>query len=1350
MATGDDEFIADGILDNTFNFPWDDDGIAEDVKDIKAALEASLFLGTSANSGGTFQDTCERYGGHVPGAGPSCVGGDSDLVAWKLAECYYKAAMSCIGDYNSKSADNCSRYETLTTRYTFQEISGISQEEVRVYFDREKELLTEQQSCLDKIQDGCECKRCVFLSHNLPKPEDEDTPPDDLSTAPTPDPDTDASKADPTLTTIKTSSSFSAIPVVFGEYVVGGNLIWVKDPESKVFTTSFNAIDGRSVGPLSIPTRSFGFMLGVAAGELEDVLRVWFGDVVVYNKTISVDGTQPIFTRGNDGGIDLEQAMQTDGTYAMARMAATKPILTWFRGSAHQKVNPDYAKKVGFGKTPAHRDLAYIYFSNINLDFFADGGFPEIKVDVVSNATNSAFAPLEGDISGHHADHLDIDLRTQEVITVTDTQIKMVDLNTLEATYTTELPTSTQTVVKMPSAELLAITDDMAFVLDPYSGDTLASTAYIGGLVDSNCVSMLYHNHYVDPDGNANLDGDQFPHDFIFLSSADGSVQCIDYDYTREVISSTHSIAAAAGYTLSFAAVTALAGDITYLQLLMPTGTQDHILRKAFKVTDAGALVETITSVDVNFTGLFGAETTGISIEQGFIDSTDNSFVLFIKTPTRSIITKVQMDGALSWSVDSSYAFPATSSQGERRSSVPTSDYVWITPTGEVVSVTLSDGIVSSNGGIVTLKTTLADQGWPAITGAQYFEGHTRTILYVTTDGVARVFLDKITAQAISLADVFERMGTMSGLPLDTINADAIRDITVKGLQIGENDTVRGVAAALAPFYQFAMIDDGTRIFFTREAAQTDIVEIDDADYLENSLTVAKELPATENLTASVKFVTINDLGLNDTTQTASLRPDDGEVFDDDGLNFQFAINDDPAHMRQYLEKVLAIQQDTQKSLSVDLSPKYLALTPVDRVSFEGTVYRLYTHMLNNNNRIQVEGDMFIQSNVVSDVDISTVQNFTGGIVAKTTKVDPYRPTILFTNALTDLDAERSFNGNQVVYVGVEAPTDDINPTHVSFRTPAQYGVGVSPLYTSQAIKKSLKVGRIVSPPRSRTNIFTSDSSDSLVVKFRRASALTTLQNFAAPYYDVQELPLTNLLIVGKEYIQFGSFEVAADGLTVTFKNLFRGRFGTEQYATSHAADERVYVYDPSTLVTMTVDAAYTHMQNSGSVYVQTPVPAGVPLIDFGVITDGGAARPYAPTHATIFARDGYPPDIAFSWLHRRSVNTDLMQNGGAIPNDWHTTKWVVYYQTDSFTAADFEDLWIKHLATSSEVVWNNPLGGVLEDAVTADFPPGGVWVAVAQCALDKDSSRNYIVGHPYVFWLPNGQYGTYPEYSPP
>ena len=1315
--------------------PWDDRTV-QDVFDIAGELKQSLFGGTSVTAGGTFKDECERYGGHVPGTGPECTGGDSDLVGWKLAECYYKAAYTCIRAYAAASAQNCA--EEMIYRAGHGVSSGLQR-----FTDRETQLVQIRLDCYGKIEDKCACKRCNFISHNLPPPADEDTPADNSPLPPEGDPDTDGNQADPTLTTIKTASQFSSIPVIFGEYVVGGNLIWVDEQKTETFSYYKSTADGQKLGPFTEPVQSIGFMLGLAEGELNNVLRVWFGDAVVYNQTISVDGAMPTFTPGNDGATDLDLAMLADGTYTLDRLAATKPQLAWFNGSPHQKVNPDYAKTVGFGKAPAHRDLAYIYFSNINLNFFAAGDFPEIKVDVVSNEPSDSFDALAGDVSGRSDDYLEVDLRTQEVIMRTSTQIKMLNLNTLDATYTADLPASTQAVVKMPSSELLAVTDDTVFVLDPYSGDTLASIPYTGGAVDDNCVSLVYHDLYIDPD-SIDADGDLFPHDFTFLSSADGSAQCIDYDYTRAQIDSTLSVAATSGYTLGYAAITAIDGDPYYLQLLIPSGTQDHILRKAFKITDAGVLVNSLDSVDISLVGnaLYGSETAGISIEQAFIDGTDNSFVLFVKTPTRSVIAKVQMDGTVTWSVDSPYAFPATFSQGERRSLAPTTDYAWITPTGQVAAVTLNDGTV-------TLKTTLADQGWPALDGSQYFEGRTRTIVYVTADGVARLFLDKLSPNAISLADVFERMGTLSGLPLGTINADEIAEVTIKGLQLQDNDTLRGLAEVLGPFYQFAMIDDGTRIFFTREASQSDVIDIADQDYIEDSLTVSKELLVTQNLTAAVKFVTITDLGLIDTTQTASLRPDDGQVFEDDGLNYQFQINDDPAHMRQYLEKALAIQHDMQKSLQVDLPPKYLALTPVDRVSFDGTVYRLNTHMLNSDNRVQIQGDMFVQNNVVDDVDISTVQIFSGRVVTKASKADPYRPTILFTNAINDSDAERSFAGKQVVYVGIEAPDEDINASRVSFRTIAQYGVESSPQYTSQEITKSLKVGKIVTPPNSRTNIFTTDPSDTLVVKFRRASSIASFQNFDAPYYDVLELPTTNLLIVGSEYIQFGSFEVAGDGLTVTFKNLFRGRLGTEGYAPDHVVDERVYVYDPDTLVTMTVDSRYTNLRNSGSVWIQSQLPAGVPLIDFGVITDAGASRPYAPTYVQTFAEAGDPNHFALQWRHRRSLNVDLLANGSELPNDWRITKFVVYNQDEPFTVADFENFWIVHQPTTEEFVEDIPLDQIW-DGLFSQAPPYGQWVAIAQCALDAEGSTNYIVGHPLVFWLPGGNLGTYPEHDPP
>ncbi len=168
-----------------------------------------------------------------------------------------------------------------------------------------------------------------------------------------------------------------------------------------------------------------------------------------------------------------------------------------------------------------------------------------------------------------------------------------------------------------------------------------------------------------------------------------------------------------------------------------------------------------------------------------------------------------------------------------------------------------------------------------------------------------------------------------------------------------------------------------------------------------------------------------------------------------------------------------------------------------------------------------------------------------------------------------------STNNRHHIYVGLLNTTRSVPfvpSTLYRFNDDGTYGELGTP---TRAIER----GKLVGLPLPRRNPFTTDDESVLIVRFDFGVPTALLQNLTSmePLYASYE---TNMLAVGKEYIQFQTYTVQPDGRTVEFRNLLRGRHGTEQSARpptavnegeTHVLNEDVYVYDAQAWIRITI-----------------------------------------------------------------------------------------------------------------------------------------------------------------------------------
>lgn len=171
-------------------------------------------------------------------------------------------------------------------------------------------------------------------------------------------------------------------------------------------------------------------------------------------------------------------------------------------------------------------------------------------------------------------------------------------------------------------------------------------------------------------------------------------------------------------------------------------------------------------------------------------------------------------------------------------------------------------------------------------------------------------------------------------------------------------------------------------------------------------------------------------------------------------------------------------------------------------------------------------------------------------------------------------------NETHYIYVGLRNTT-----RAVPFNPSTLYRVDANGDYAELGTPTApVERGKLMSLPLARKNPFTTDDETVLTVQFDNSPPLHLFQDLSSreAVYNSFEV---NMLAVGKEYIQFQNYTLLPDGRTVEFRNLLRGRHGTEQSARVpngtniddlHVLNEVVYVYDPQAFIRTQVPLGVT------------------------------------------------------------------------------------------------------------------------------------------------------------------------------
>lgn len=194
---------------------------------------------------------------------------------------------------------------------------------------------------------------------------------------------------------VSSASYGRGIPWVWGTMRVTGNMFWSTDfREEKVYMTSKGKEKSGSMGKKkekkgkAQPMYKYyaNFAMGLCEGPMDDVLRIWADNNLIYNKYNPDDEdlvTPGFSTRDDDntGKSSQKSAGGKKGNDGQSGRFAWR----FYDGSEDQMPDPYMEKMEGVGKCPAYRGTCYLMFQDFALEDFGNR-IPTITAEVTSRA----------------------------------------------------------------------------------------------------------------------------------------------------------------------------------------------------------------------------------------------------------------------------------------------------------------------------------------------------------------------------------------------------------------------------------------------------------------------------------------------------------------------------------------------------------------------------------------------------------------------------------------------------------------------------------------------------------------------------------------------------------------------------------------------------------------------------------------------------------------------------------------------------------------------------------------------------------------------------------------------------
>lgn len=664
---------------------------------------------------------------------------------------------------------------------------------------------------------------------------------------------------------LTTSSTDIPIPITYGTVFLTGNIIWISPARKHTRTTKVGKVTKRT------NTWVLDMAVGLAEGEIGEVLRVWIGDRLVIDKKAA--GTKTFLQELKDVGFSVE---------------------LW-DGSEGQLLNSTMDD--GYGKTPAYRGLAYLMIKNYPVTT-STGAIPVVRVEVTTQSEKGGATWDQSDIEAEYAQ---VDYISGRVLSLESSALKVHNGTTIS---------------------------------DIDSGVNLAEFTNDGGILYHDGFTLNYvmadnykHRFSIPSDEEitsmtalTTSDGEQtvipiFGYDpdlnWVYQFEVRPTIGEMEY---IEVHTMTHDYLGVWADRFGQRAAAVMIGGGSTTVAWATWSLYDDLARTVFDRT-AGFTEQTVS---LTAYGILG-EAELVNVLR--LPETDD-FVLFFTGASEDYAVRVaynNIDTAI-WTT----VVPEIPDDNLTVSAGDTYCYM-VGQTG--YKMNLDTG--------ATEETYGASNGAPASIGQdQHYDVREDRIVYLSSGGVAYVYPNRVLGNEVSLAYVLGSVLEKAGLTAQEFDFERLDNVLMDGYVIQGQQKAQVVFEELSEFFHFTICESSNGIAGAF-VADPDEVNIDLTTSQSFVIRRGVEQAEDMQYARVGYFDTERDGALTYQTVNKDMIRDDDTVFQNySGFQYAANIytTATPARKSAEMSLIRRIQRlDAYDSL---LGPRYLAIDPMDLAVF--------------------------------------------------------------------------------------------------------------------------------------------------------------------------------------------------------------------------------------------------------------------------------------------------------------------------------------------------------------------------------------------------------------------------------
>lgn len=1079
-----------------------------------------------------------------------------------------------------------------------------------------------------------------------------------------------------------TSAYGIMLPLVFGSDKLTGNVIWSSDPEL------FSFLQGDAI----VQYWRVNFALAICEGSINNILRLWIGERLIVDNTVSVDANN-VVQPGADGFILGTQIDLTTEDSPLRTLStddrSTK--ITVFDGTEYQIPLGIMQDTEGVGLVPAYRGTAYVLFENF---LIIDGAIPNIYVEVSAN-TSDLVPRLYGTLPGTQVIH--------------DTLLGYPIIYDRSYNYLYVSATDASGVGPLPNSD--------GFVV--YRNNTLDIVRELDGTVNSGIdgdfygyrAAVLYNGNMVlhRPSGNFGVmqtyntitgkvddllgpGGSLTSHSLTTGFAALGSACCsfvaigsngipvdifcgygqinksygfmqIDEDNQMTMISTINNWSAS-GYWTNAACVAfqPLSGfsnaHPTFMDGVTPTdgthviyfhGLQGEVTEFIVNVvsydsagvgaTPSAPIMTTIGTISLEDIGGSGGAT---SVSFAFRDESDSNIILGFETIAGlgdRIIKFNPFTGQVVWTTSIPQLWASSTTGFEPIAVCNGGIYAWVAFTSpqSVWSVDLSDGTPTEV--IANLPGQLVDQ---AYYNSQFFNGNENSITYVSQSPTAgkeltKIFINRVSRQEVLVSDIVANLLNRVGFDFSDIDVDNITALSLTGYTIKTVSSLRTIFGELATVFRFDIIEsEGAIKYKTRgDAAVATIPEKYLADIDQNGW--LKETQDNDFTRRRKINLTYRDLEreYGNNVQSYILPKYTNEKFDADAyIDVTVPIVLIPDDAKRLAEILLYSKIVYESSYQFKLPARYFKLEPGDVVdltmSDQTVTCRIREASIGADNTIEITA-------VKEDNDIYN------DIIELTGDVGRFDPS-----TLGQIDARIDLTYLTIPFIDYTT-VEGLSTSYAFFmyllnrdgNTPYlnnMYAMIDGERVTLSAPASYPTWGYVTVPPVNVTSFWSTDYTSVLTVDVISTTGVSI--GSAASKDALTNNSYINMILVGNELIQFET-ATNTSGSTWELTGLVRCKFGTEASSYAHRSGEKCIFIGSATGVLDTnmiqIDAPLgTSPRKSMQVFLDTNNPFQPAPVKIMIAQNH---RPWGPSDCTGIWTGTGTNDAQLDWERRSRWN---------------------------------------------------------------------------------------------------------------